>query len=352
MIKTYYSLKAKIKSAFQVAIFQPSSTLFNKLIYTISIFVMGGGSALAESDATAKPPAPKEASISELGEKAITNIKNTDITDLESVSNSLFHNEALNFLILDASKKVMFFIAIIYLGLVLVKKINTFVKNRLEDSKFKTSVFKPALLSITRFFSLAILLTIALSELGINMTTIIALLSTIGLAVGLALQGTLQNLASGLMLLVLQPIKKNEYFFITDSYDGILLGIDLFYCTVEQADGKVIFIPNSKVFGSTISNCSRRKLLRCEHYFDLDPGTNFEHLKNNLDTIINDDAGIAKDPSHTTYITLQNSTRMRIQLRYWVKNEDYWDYYLGGVTKFSISLKETNHSFAKEFFFK
>lgn len=122
----------------------------------------------------------------------------------------------------------------------------------------------PMILTVVVWAIRIVALVAALARLGIQTTSIIAMLGAAGLAIGLALQNTLQNIAAGIMLLVLRPLRAGESISIVGKADGVVEEVGLFLCRLRQADGTYITLPNSMVWGNAIINFSRNGTRRAE----------------------------------------------------------------------------------------
>ncbi|MGV8939538.1 MAG: mechanosensitive ion channel family protein [Allorhizobium sp.] len=184
--------------------------------------------------------------------------------------------------------------------------------------------------TLARFFSNVIRYTIlimvfvtVLAQFGVQTASIIAALGAAGLAIGLALQGTLQNIAAGIMLLVLRPFKAGEYID-TGSINGTVQEIGLFATELKTPDGMYRLAPNSTLWNVPITNYSREKTRR----FDLSIGIGYEDDISKAESILlglaNGDPRVLATPAAETFVAELGDSAVVITLRYWTQSSDFW----------------------------
>ncbi|MGL4496444.1 MAG: mechanosensitive ion channel family protein [Beijerinckiaceae bacterium] len=145
--------------------------------------------------------------------------------------------------------------AVLIIGWILAGWLQRFVQRGLDRTKVDATL-KPLIASIVRYVILGITLMVVLQQFGVETASLIAVLGTIGLAIGLALQGTLSNVAAGLMLLFLRPFEVGDHVEAGGA-EGNVLGIDLFHTNLRTVDGVDIVIPNGAILSGAIKNMSR-----------------------------------------------------------------------------------------------
>ena len=169
-------------------------------------------------------------------------------------------------------------------------------------------------------------IVMVLSVFGINTSSLVALLGAAGIAIGLALKDTLSNIAAGIMLLFLKPMKKGE-FIEFDKYSATVVDIGLFTSIFETADGVYISSPNSNIWGSTIKNFNRNAKRR------LDVTIRIAYKDSIADgfTLLNDIADntqyILAEPERQLLVHALADNSVNLQLRVWCPSEKYWDVY-------------------------
>lgn len=171
---------------------------------------------------------------------------------------------------------------------------------------------------------LKLLLGIAvIQKLGIETTSIIAVLGAASLAIGLAFQGTLSNFASGVMLLTLRPFRAGD-FIEAAGFAGTVEGVAIFNTTLVTSDNKVAIIPNSMLFNGTILNYSIKPTRRLDIPLAVTYSTSMDLVKSILMALAQQKEQILKDPMPQVIATGHTPNGMAVMLRFWVKSDDYW----------------------------
>lgn len=167
-----------------------------------------------------------------------------------------------------------------------------------------------------------------LSEFGVKTTSIIAALGAAGLAVGLALQGTLSNIAAGVMLLILRPFRTGE-FIDADGVSGTVEEIGLFATRMKRVDGLFMLVPNGNLWGASVVNYSRNPTRRFELIVGIDYGDDMKQAREILLEIARADARVLHDPEPVSFVNSLDDSSVGIGLRAWVASGDYlaasWD---------------------------
>lgn len=163
-----------------------------------------------------------------------------------------------------------------------------------------------------------------LAQIGVDTKNFAAIVSIVGLALSLSLQGTLSNLFSGMTILTTKPFTAGDHVKIDDA-DGIIEQVELFYTTMLTFDKRTIFIPNSQVADAKIMNYSRERLRRVEIDLGLDYDTPVELAKTTLVELARSDERVLSDPEPFVVILAYKDSAIQYSLRVWVETEDYWD---------------------------
>ncbi len=180
--------------------------------------------------------------------------------------------------------------------------------------------------SIIRTLLLLFVVIAALDQLGVNTTSMIALIGAAGLAIGLALQGTLQNLASGVMLIVFRPFSDGD-FIEAAGVAGVVEQIGIFSITMRTGDNREIIIPNGEIYGGTITNNSRRDTRRVDMVFGIGYDDDLLLAKEILNRILSEDERILADPKPTVAVGALADSSVNFNVRPWCKTSDYWGVY-------------------------
>lgn len=164
----------------------------------------------------------------------------------------------------------------------------------------------------------------ALSNLGINTTSFIAILGAAGLAVGLALQGSLSNLGAGVLLIIFRPFKVGD-FVDAGGAMGSVEAINIFNTVMKTPDNKVVIVPNANIIGGNITNFSAKDTRRIELIFGVGYDDDLRKVKQELQEIVEQDERILKDPAPFVAVSELADNSVNFVVRPWVNSGDYWD---------------------------
>lgn len=179
----------------------------------------------------------------------------------------------------------------------------------------------------------------ALDQLGVNTTSFIALIGAAGLAIGLALQGSLQNLASGVMLIVFRPFTIGD-FIDAGGAMGTVEQIGIFSTTMRTGDNKEIIVPNGSIFGGTITNVSARDTRRVDMVFGIGYGDDIKKAKEIIENILDSDERILKDPAPLIAVGELADSSVNFNVRPWCKTGDYWGVYFDTHENIKLAFDE------------
>jgi len=180
--------------------------------------------------------------------------------------------------------------------------------------------------SIIRTVLILFVVIAALDQLGVDTTSLIALIGAAGLAIGLALQGSLQNLASGVMLIIFRPFKNGD-FIEAAGVSGVVEEIGIFTTTMRTGDNREIIVPNGELFGGTITNFSARDTRRVDMVFGIGYDDDIRKAKEIIRSILDEDERILKDPEPLIAVAELADSSVNFNVRPWVKSGDYWGVY-------------------------
>ncbi|MEQ5774554.1 mechanosensitive ion channel [Thalassospira sp. NFXS8] len=214
-------------------------------------------------------------------------------------------------------------IIILIVGWWVAGKAAALVRRALKNAKFVDSTLKPLAASIVQYTILVFVIIAVLSKFGVETTSIIAVLGAAGLAIGLALQGTLSNIASGVMILMLRPLRVDE-FVSAGSVSGTVVEITLFTTLMKTADGVFISVPNSQIWNSAITNYSRNPTRRLDIKvgiaYDDDVDAALEFMKN----LVASDTRVLAEPAPMSFVANLGESSVDITARGWANTPDFW----------------------------
>ncbi|HBR84229.1 MAG TPA: mechanosensitive ion channel protein [Erythrobacter sp.] len=218
--------------------------------------------------------------------------------------------------------------AVLIIGLVLAGIISRWVERAMtRSSRFELTVAN-FLSSVVKYALWALVLVTVLAQFGVETTSILAALGGMALAVGLALQGTLSNVASGVMILVQKPFKVGEAIS-AGAVTGTVQQIGLFTTELKQFDGLFVMVPNSELWNQAIVNFTRHATRRLELVVGIGYGDSMDQARRELLALAEADDRVLDDPAPVTFVNSLDDSSVGIGMRVWCKTPDYlglsWD---------------------------
>lgn len=216
--------------------------------------------------------------------------------------------------------KVLASLLIFWVGKKIASLLTAIVVKGMRKSKIDetvTSFFS----NVVYFGLLVVIILAALSNLGINTTSFLAVLGTAGLAIGLALQGMLSNVGAGILLVFFRPFKIGHSVQIAGE-NGTVEELNLFSVVLKTADNKQIIIPNSAVIGKNITNFSAKPTSRIDLVFNIGYEDDLRLAKETLQSLIEAEAKVLKEPAPLVAVSELAQTCVKLTVRFWVQNED------------------------------
>ncbi|HKK61148.1 MAG TPA: mechanosensitive ion channel domain-containing protein [Bacteroidales bacterium] len=194
---------------------------------------------------------------------------------------------------------------------------------RMMDKSSVDDSLKPFLKTVVKTLFRALLFISVLGMVGIEMTSFIALLGAAGLAVGMALSGTLQNFAGGVIILLFKPYKVGDYIE-AQGYAGSVKEIQIFNTVLKTPDAKIVIIPNGSLSNSSMINYSAEEQRRVEWTFGIAYGDNVKTAKQVIRNLLDADERVLKDPEPFLAIASLGDSSVNIVVRVWVSSSEYW----------------------------
>ncbi len=225
-------------------------------------------------------------------------------------------------MIMEYGPKLLLAIITLIIGLMVIKAFakgisRTMAKSNTDESlrRFLTSLARVGL-KVLLFISVA-------SMVGIQMTSFIAILGAAGLAVGLALQGSLANFAGGVLILLFRPYKIGD-FIDAAGHMGTVRDIQIFNTILKTPDNKTIIIPNGVLSNGSITNFSTEPTRRVDMVFGIGYGDDIKKTKDLLSSIVNSDERVLKDPEPLVVVSSLGDSSVNFTVRVWCNSGDYW----------------------------
>ena len=179
-------------------------------------------------------------------------------------------------------------------------------------------------MSLATFAYNIFLIIIIASVLGIGASSIVAIIGSAGLAVGLALQGSLSNLAGGVLILLLKPFKVGDYI-ISAGAEGTVQSIDIFYTRIATTDNKVVVIPNGTISNSNVTNTTKQDERMLVLDFTVGLNTDIAEVREKIMKLFEADDRILHDMNKCVVVDKLTPVNIKMQAKAWTKSEDYWD---------------------------
>jgi small conductance mechanosensitive channel len=184
---------------------------------------------------------------------------------------------------------------------------------------------------------LTFVLLAAISKLGVQTTSFVAVIGAAGLAIGLAFQSSLSNFASGFLLVIFRPFKKGD-FIEGAGTAGIVEEVQIFTTRLVTPDNKLIIIPNSKLMGDNITNFSAKDTRRVDFKFGVSYGDDLRKVKAVLKRIVDEETRALKEPGAMIVVSELGDNSVNFTVRFWVKSTDYWPVFFATVEKVKLTF--------------
>lgn len=226
---------------------------------------------------------------------------------------------------LAAGKNILLAIVVYIAGRFIIKLINRLMLRTFARRKVELSV-QTFLKSFINILLTIILIVSVISVLGINTTSIAALLASAGVAVGMALSGNLQNLAGGLIILVFKPYKVGDYIEAQGT-QGTVREIQIFHTIVTRPDSTLAYVPNGAMSGGLITNYSRNELRRLDFVVGVDYGVDVSRVEEITRRIVDNNPLVLSDPAPFIAVDALAESSVNVLIRVWSKTTDYWKLY-------------------------
>ena len=225
-------------------------------------------------------------------------------------------------LLITYGLKLLGAVVALLIGLWIIKILVRSVRKGLDKGKMDESL-KPFLTSMITIMLKTLLFISVLGMMGIQMTSFIAVIGAAGLAVGMALSGTLQNFAGGVMILLFKPFKVGD-FISSQGYSGSVKAIQIFNTILNTDDKQTIIIPNGGLATGSMVNFSTEPQRRVDWSFSIGYGDDVDKARSAMMNLIYEDSRISKDPEPFIAVSELGDSSVKLTVRVWVNSSDYW----------------------------
>ncbi len=224
--------------------------------------------------------------------------------------------------VLPWALNLLFALLVFFIGRMIAKGISKMVGRLLIHTKLDI-ILVEFVQSLVNALLLIVVIVTALDQLGVNTTSLIAILGAAGLAIGLALQGSLQNFAAGFMLLLFRPFKSGDFIEAAGTM-GVVEKISIFSTIMRTGDNKEVTIPNGAIYSGNIINYSARATRRIDMVFGIGYGDDMKKARDIIAAVLTADDRILADPEPVIAVSELGASSVNFVVRPWVKTDDFW----------------------------
>jgi len=243
--------------------------------------------------------------------------KNVDI-----LSNSVTWFADNQDLIISYALNIIFAVFTLVIGMMVARFIAGTLHKILSKRGFDSTIVD-FVTRMVRYVIVAFVIIASLSKLGVETTSFVAIIGAAGLAVGLALQGSLSNFASGILIIALRPFKAGEYIEAAGTA-GVVESVQIFSTTLTSPDNKFVVVPNSAILGGNIINYSRKPTRRIDLIIGVSYNADLAQTKAVLESVLSNTKGILPTPEPTIAVAELADSSVNLVVRPWVNGADYW----------------------------
>ncbi|PSW07859.1 mechanosensitive ion channel protein [Photobacterium rosenbergii] len=243
-------------------------------------------------------------------------------------------------LLIQYGVNILSALVILFIGNIITKSIANGVAKMLRRKDMDEAVVE-FLHSLVRYLLFVIVLIAALGRVGVQTASVVAVIGAAGLAVGLALQGSLSNFAAGVLIVAFRPFKSGDFVEI-GGVSGSVESIQVFSTILNTPDNKMVVVPNASVIGGPITNYSRHKTRRIDLVIGVSYDADLKHTKAVLNRVIEADDRILKDPEPTVGVLALADSSVNFAVRPWVNTSDYWAVYFDLMQAIKEELDKEN----------
>ena len=225
--------------------------------------------------------------------------------------------------VLNLSARVLIALAIFFIGRWIIRYLRKLLRRMMERRAVEASL-KSFLLNLVSITLTLFLIIVIIGILGIDTTSFVAIFASAGLAIGMALSGTLQNFAGGVMILIFKPFRVGD-FIEAQGQTGTVKEIQLFNTVINTTDNKTIMIPNGGISTGIINNYSKESIRRVEWTFGIGYGDDYDLAKATIASMLDQDERVLKDPAYFIALSSLGDSSVNIVVRAWTSTGNFWN---------------------------
>ena len=236
--------------------------------------------------------------------------------------------------------KILAGLIVLIIGFKIINIIENKLKKPHKHSKLDQSV-KTFMISFTTISLKILLIVIFLSVIGVPMASLVTIVGSCAVAIGLALQGGLSNIAGGLMILIFKPFKVGD-FILVNGNEGTVKSITMFYTTITTIDNRVIQLPNGNLSNSSITNYTANKERRIDIDLSVSYNSNIDEVKKIVNSVIDKHELILQDKEKFIRLKKHDQSALVFVLRVWVETKNYWTVYFDLMEQIKEEFDKNN----------
>ena len=236
----------------------------------------------------------------------------------------------------NAGGKIILALLVFIIGRIVITKLLKYM-GKMRAFKKMDETARKFLIDIARVVLYVILVVAIISILGVPMASVIAVIASAGVAVGLALQGSLANLAGGLMLMIFRPFSVGDFISAAGA-EGVVQEISLFYTTILTSDNKRITVPNGSLMNSNVTNNSVEETRRVDLTFGCAKGEDIEKVTSAMLDVMKNNPLVLSDPEPFAKLSGGTNEAMEFTARAWTLSDNYWDTYFSLTEQITEAL--------------
>lgn len=245
-------------------------------------------------------------------------------------------------LIMEYGPKVLLAIVVLFIGLKIIGSLSKLLHRGFEMRNVDPTL-RPFLSSMLNWVLKVMLFISVASMVGIETTSFVAIIGAAGLAVGLALQGTLANFAGGVLILLFKPYKVGD-LIDTQGHFGSVEEIQIFVTKIQTPEGKIAIVPNGAISNGSLTNFSIKNQLRVDLVIGISYDSDIKQAREVLMNVMTGDDKVLKDPAPSVSVLELADSSINLAVRPWATPADYWDVYFGTLEKGKEALDAANIS--------
>ncbi|MET1055396.1 MAG: mechanosensitive ion channel domain-containing protein [Pedobacter sp.] len=243
--------------------------------------------------------------------------------------------------ILDRLPNFLLSVFLLLAGIWIIKRFVRFLRRHFHRNSIDISLSE-FLISIINVVLYIVLIISCASMIGIQTSSFVAVLGAAGLAVGLALQGSLSNFAGGVLILLFKPFRVGHNISSSNNVSGLVLKIDILYTTLKAGNGTTIYAPNGPLANAVINNVSDNETRQAEYKLNVAYDTNIDHARKAILAILENDELVLKDPKPAVLVGSLGETGIVLIVRAWIDNSNFWAVYYSNYQKLIEVLDSSN----------